>query len=303
MTQVIYADVLFIINSYINYALLVLTELISGVKASRLRIALAALLGGLYSLIILIPHITDAVIGFSRLPFAVILIFVAFNVRHIKMFLRLFGSFFLTNFIFAGLMLALWYFVSPQNMYLNSFIVYFDIQPIALIVLTAVCYFVIKSINSFVKVKEPKNTIFTVKLHINDKVISFPALYDTGNKLFDPFTGKAVIIVSAHALKDIFPDEKHIYEYALMSGIAIRYIPCTVLGGESLLPCFTAERVQIKGLEISLDAAQAVIAVSEGKIKGGGFSALLPSGIFENITSETGADYDENCKTIAKLKK
>lgn len=303
MTQVIYADVLFIINAYINYALLVLTELISGVKTSRLRVALAALLGGLYSLIILIPGISDLAIGLSRLPFAIILVFAAFKVRHIRMFLRLFCSFFLTNFIFAGLMLALWYFVSPQNMYLSAFVVYFDIEPIALITMTAICYFTIKFINTFVRVKQPKNTIFTLKLHINDKVIVLPALYDTGNNLFDPFTGRPVIIVSAGSLKDVFPDENRIYESATALGFALRYIPCTVLGGDMLLPCFSLERVQIKGIEISLGAANVVIAVTKSKIKGGEFSALLPSGIFENLTSETGADYDEADKIISKLKK
>lgn len=303
MTQVIYADVLFIINAYINYALLVLTEVISGVKTSRLRIALSSLLGGLYSLIILIPNISSLAVGLTRLPAAVIFIMCAFKAGHIKTFLRLFGSFFLTNFVFAGLMLALWYFASPKNMYLNAFVVYFDIEPIALIVLTAICYFLIKGISSVVKVNQPKNTIFSLKVHINDKAIDLPAFYDTGNNLYDPFTGKAVIIVSADALKDIFPDKKHIYESAVLSGIAIRYIPCTVLGGDMLLPCFSVERVQIKGIEISLDTAEAVIAITESKIRGGEFAALLPSGIFENKTSEMGADYDEAYKTISKAKK
>lgn len=303
MTQVIYADVLFIINAYITYALLVLTQLISGIQASRLRIAVSALIGGAYSLIVLIPNISDWLITMSRVPAAVIFLLVAFSFINIKTFLRLFGSFFLTNFLFAGLMLALWYFVNPQNMYLGGFVVYFDIEPITLIVFTAICYFLLKAINSFIKIKQPKNTIFNLNMHINDKVIPLHAFYDTGNNLFDPFTGKPVIIVSASSLKELFPDKEHIYEQAIQLGMSIRFIPCSVLGGDMLLPCFTAERVQIRGVEITIEVTKAVIAVTKDKIKGGEFSALLPSGIFDNQTSETGADYDETFKLITQSKK
>ena len=57
--------------------------------------------------------------------------------------------------------------------------------------------------------------------------------------------------------------------------------------------CFRAERVQIKGLSVNVTLKEPLIALTDKKIKGGAFGALLPSGIFDNITSETGEDYDE----------
>lgn len=303
MTQVIYADVLFIINTYITYALLVLTEIISCVKTSRLRITLAAFLGGAYSLIILIPEISDLTVTLSRLPVAVIFILTAFTIKSPKVFFRLFSCFFLTNFVFAGLMLALWYFLNPQNMYLGGFVIYFDIEPLTLIILTAICYFIVKVISSMIKIKQPKNTIFNLKVHINGKVIPLLAFYDTGNNLFDPFTGKPVIIVSAKSLNQIFPKDDLIYEQAVAAGLCVRFIPCSVLGADIILPCFTCDRVQIKGIEITIENAEAVIAITKDKIKGGEFSAILPSGIFDNHTNETGVDYDESFKLISHSKK
>ena len=55
MTGVIYADVLFILNTYINYAILTLTALFLHVTPSRLRLLCGAVLGGACSLIILFP--------------------------------------------------------------------------------------------------------------------------------------------------------------------------------------------------------------------------------------------------------
>ncbi len=298
LTRTLYADVLFILNVYITYALLTLTSLISGVNTKRYRIALSALSGGAYSLIILIPNITDTAVTFSRIPAAILFIFTAFAVKNLKVFLRLFGSFFLVNFIFAGLMFALWYFVNPRNMYLGGFVVYFDIEPLTLIILTAICYFIVKGINYFIKIKQPKNSIYDITLHINDIEFTFPAFYDTGNNLYDPFTGKEVIIVSRSALYELFPLGVPVYEAAVASGISVRFLPCNSLGGSALLPIVKAQRVHIKGIAISLTLDEAVIAITEEKIKGGDFAALLPSGIFNNQTSENGADYDESNKKV-----
>ncbi len=293
MTQVIYADVLFILNTYITYILMLVTGMLCGVSVRRLRLTLTAFLGGLYSLIILIPDISDTLIALSRVPAALLFIFVSFRKVNMRVFIRLFSAFFLVNFIFAGAMLALWYFVHPHNMYLSSFIIYFDIEPLTLIILTAVCYFIIKAITSLIKIRQPKNTIFDIALHINNKQTVMKAFFDTGNNLTDPFTGKQVIIVSRSALSCFFPEGTDIYAKALSLGLTVRFLPFDSLGGSSLLPCFKAEHVQIKGLSVNVTLTEPLIALTDKKIKGGAFSALLPSGIFDNITSETGEDYDE----------
>ena len=301
MTQVIYADVLFIINAYITYILMVTAALIAGCDTSRPRLTLSALTGGAYSLIVLMPQLSEAVISFSRLPAALLFIFIAFGKRRLRSFLRLFASFFLVNFIFAGLMLALWYFIHPADMYYGSFIVYFDIKPLTLIILTAVCYFIIRAINSLIKIRQPKNTIFDMTLHINSMQVSMRAFYDTGNTLTDPFTGKQVIIVNRSNVEKLFGTDTDICSLNEKFGLHARLLPFQSLGGSSLMPCFTAERVQIKGISLSAEISSPVIALTEGKIRNGDFGALLPSGIFDNMTNEKGEDYDENTEKFTAI--
>lgn len=300
LTQVIYADVLFLLNTYITYALILLTALISGRSSSRLRMALASLAGGLYSLIILIPCISDSILTFSRLPAAFIFIAIGFGRVPPKTFARLFCSFFLVNFIFAGLMTALWYLAAPTNIYMGGFVVYFDIKPLTLIMLTAICYFIIKGINLAVKIRQPKNTIFDMELHINDKVTALKAFYDTGNSLTDPFTGKAVIIVSRYVLKNIFPEDKELFASAQKENITLRFLPCSGVTGSRLLPCFKADKVCLKSISHRVTIDEPVIALTQEAINGGSFGAILPKDIFIN---EKGEIYYEDKQLVFTDKK
>lgn len=294
MTQVIYADVLFILNAYITYTLILITSLISRTESGRLRLTAAAFIGGAYSLIILVPDISDDLITFSRVPAAMLFIFIAFGKVSPRVFVRLFTWFFLVNFIFAGLMLALWYFIHPANMYMGGFVVYFDIKPLTLVIMTAICYFIIRAMSSLIKFRQPKNSIYHMTLHINNKEIPMRAYYDTGNCLTDPFTGRQVIIINRAFLSELFPEGCDIYSVAEGYGLKVRPLPFESLGGSSLLPCVKAERVQIKGITLTADIEKPLIALTDKKIKDGTFAALLPSGIFDNKTSEKGEDYDEN---------
>ena len=64
MTGVIYADVLFILNTYITYAILVLTAYFLHLSPKRLRILFASIIGGAGSLIIIFPWVNDIILAF-----------------------------------------------------------------------------------------------------------------------------------------------------------------------------------------------------------------------------------------------
>lgn len=299
----VYADVLFIINAYVSYVLMLLCALISGSRASRLRLTLTSLMGGVYSFIILIPHISDSLIALSRIPMAVLLILSAFGFKSIRSFLRQFASFFLVNFVFAGIMLALWLFVYPQKMYLGGFIVYFDIDPLTLIILTALCFFTLKAITSLVKLRQPKTCIYDLSLSVGDMRFSLRGFYDTGNSLCDPFTGKEVIIVTRQALKKLFPREVSYEKLPDCCPVPLRLVPCRGITGTKLLLCFTGDNAVIKGISLTIGINKPVIAVTDEKIKGGDYDALLPKGIFDNESDNKGEVSDEADKNLSRNKK
>ena len=51
------------------------------------------------------------------------------------------------------------------------------------------------------------------------------------------------------------------------------------------------DKVKIKGIEIYFETDKVYIALSERKIKGGDFGALLPGSLFKGKTKENEKDY------------
>lgn len=287
--RVIYADILFVLNVYITYGLLLLTGLISKTELKRLRLLLSSLLSGLYSLIILVPDISENLVAMSRFPACFLLVLVGYKVINKRHFLRLTVCFFAVNFAFAGLMFALWYFFSPQNMYYNNGIVYFDINAVTLVVLTAVCWVLLKIICKIVNFKAPHNTVYDLHIYYKDEEFLCKSLLDTGNSLTDPFTAYPVIVVYRGVFGSTFDgrltDEKYLSENKL------RLLVCSTVGGDGLLPCFRPENVKISSLDGSFETDRAVVALTEKKLKNGDFDAILPTDLFVNQKCERGDSY------------
>ena len=300
MTGVIYADVLFILNTYITYAILMLTALLLHLSPSRLRVFLCSVLGGVCSLSLLLPIANEGFLGVLRLVLCLVLPIVAFSFGSIRQAFRKIAVFLTVNFIFAGLMFAIWYFVSPTAVYYNTGIVYFDIDAPSLVIITAVCYFAVRIFNWVSDFRTPKNTLYDVYLEISGEEIYLKGFLDTGNSLRDPFTGSDVIIVSRDSLKNYFPAEKDMQSLMKCSPIKLRYLPCTTVNGSKLMTVFTCSKVRIKGLSHDFTIRGVTVALSEEKIKNGDFQALLPAGIFQNNYSDKGEDYEEAKRFFAK---
>ena len=301
MTGVIYADVLFILNTYITYAILILTALFLHISPSRLRVLLGSVIGGGASLIVLLPFADEGILGLVRLVLCLILPLVSFSFNGIKPLVKQVAVFLTVNFLFAGIMLGLWYFVSPTAVYYNTGIVYFDIDALSLVVLTAVCYFAVRIFRGIIDLKAPKNTLYDVYVTIRGEEFYLKGFLDTGNNLKDPFTGSDVIIVSRCAMEKYFPIGEDMSRIIESSPLKIRYLPCKTVSGNKLMPAFRCDKVRIKGVASDFIQKEAVIGVSVEKIKNGDFQALLPSGIFQNNISDKGVDYEEAQRFFAGI--
>ncbi len=288
MKQTIYADVLVIINIYINYGLLLLTCFWRKREAERLKILLSSLLGGIYSLIILLPGIGDYFITISRIPALMIMIYIAFGYCDIKSFAKISLTFFGVNIIFAGAVFMLWFFLYPQSMYFNSGIVYFDINALTLVLLTIAAYGLIRLLSFFTKSKVPQSFIYNVEIILSGKSFVCKGFYDSGNTLCDPFSGEAVTVVYIGVLKSIVNESVFNDIETQNKELSIRLIPVNTLSGQRLLPCLRAEKIRISGLENSFELKNPVIALCKDKIHGGEYGALLNTLVFDNAIKGNG---------------
>lgn len=289
MTQVIYADILFIVNTYVNYALLRLACLFCRRQAKTYRMLLASSFGGLYSFIILIENIPQTVVFLTRLAAAALIILIAAGFLNCKAFLRLAAVFLCVSYAFAGIMLALWSFFSPPQMYYNNTVVYFNINTLTLCIFTVVCYGLLWLINQYLLFKAPANTIYQMEFEAFENTYYCTAFLDTGNMLKEPFSSLPVIIVS-DSLKGSSAGEtlkKSMEEHPQ----SIRYIPCGGVNGSSVLAAFRPQSIHIRGISVDLVTDNAFIALTTQKIKSGDYDALIGSALFENNTKETEKDY------------
>ena len=283
--QVIYADVLVVINIYITYALLALTSAISRVSAGRGRTLLASVLSGLYSLIIIVPDITDGIIGITKLIFSLVLLRTAFGKLSRKQNIRVYLIFFGVNFAFAGIMLALWLFAAPEGMYYNSSVVYFDIDTVTLLILTVVCYAVLSLIHRFISSRTPADTVYECRITAAGRSYPCRCFLDTGNSLKDCYTGSSTVIVSRDIFKEVLG------ENPFESELKIRLLPHSTVSHEGTLYAFTCEKIEIRGLTKSGAAKNITVALTDEKIRGGHFDGILPWDIFESTTDEREKTY------------
>lgn len=288
MSEVIYADVLVVLNIYVTYALLSLTGIICRKKRSPLRLLLSSAVSGLYSLVILVPYLNEVLLSVSRIPFALLLVYIAFSFSEKRVFLRLSFCFFAVSFAFAGLMLCLWLFFSPQGMYYNNGIVYFNIDTVTLVLLTVVCYLLLSLSHRFIKSKVPQNTIYDCEIYYGEKVACCHCFLDTGNSLTDPYTGNPVVIINKDKIADL-PEGNELNNNL---NIGFRLIPCSTVSGKKLLLSFKSEKIRVKGLSADFSREDVTIAVTDEKIRGGSFDGILPTALFDNQTDEKGADFE-----------
>lgn len=300
MTDVIYADVLVVLNIYVTYALLSLTGIICRIKRSPLRLFLSSALAGIYSLTILVPNVSETLMAVTRIPIALLLCFIAFGFVSRRAFLRCSLCFFAVSFGFAGVMLFLWLFFAPKGMYYNNGIVYFNIDTATLVLLTIVCYAVLSLCHRYIKSKTPVNTVYDCEITVCGEKYLCHCFLDTGNSLSDPYNGNPVVIVTREKFKNILPENT--FDITDSRGQPIRLIPCSGVSGQKLLLSLKCEKIHVKGLQNDFSRRDVTIAVTDEKIRGGSFDGILPPELFHNQTDEKGADFDnENQSLTVKI--
>lgn len=262
--QTVYVDVLVAVNFFINYFLLLASAKFLTVCAKRGRLAAASGLGALFSLSILLPEIPAMLSLAVKLLMSASIVLCAFGFGGIKQFLRNTAAFYIINFGFAGLMLALWYFFAPQGLIIRNSIVYFNISPVLLILLSVVCYLIITLVNRIAGRQMPKELFCRIVVSCSGATCDCTAKVDTGNSLREPFSNDPVVVISEDVVKRAIPTD---------DSLNFRLIPFDVVSGSGMLKAFRPDRLTIYYGKQIIQVSKVYIAVSKTKL--GGCDALM----------------------------
>ena len=274
MKQTIYIDVLVGINLFINYFLLLAVSKFLSLPVKRFRMVAAAALGAAASLSILLPE-TNLFLSLAfKLAVSGLIVLFAYPYYGIKQFLRELAAFYIMSFAFAGFMLALWYFIAPQGLIIKNSVVYFNVSPLLLIVLTIVCYFIIRLIHRITGRQAPEDLFCRIQIDFNGKSVSCAAKVDTGNTQTEPFSNAPVAVVCEDCLDGIAPKHE--------SG-KIRLVPFQAVSGEGLLPAFKPDKLTVITGREKIEVHEVYIAVTKSKL--GAFSALLNPDLLQKTSA------------------
>lgn len=286
----VYVDVLVAINIFVNYFLLLSTKGILKINIKRLRLFLGAFAGGLYSLVIFLPDIPNVVSLIMNVAACTVIVLVTFTPKCLKSFIKEFAAFFAVNFIFAGLMLAVWFAFRPESMVYNNAVVYFDIDIKILVISTVACYLVLTVISFFLKRAAPSDRLFDITLTNKGRTIMTKALLDTGNSLKDGFTGKPVIIADKKTVRKLV-DEK-LYDFfdgntalKYSGGDGLRLIPYNTVGVSGVLRATVIDSITIHKKNLTLK--NVLLAESVTEFANDEYSVLLNN----DIINERGGDH------------
>lgn len=253
--DVIYIDVLLVLNIYITYFLLKATSKISHTPLSVFRVTSASITGSLSSLMIL-AELNYIIILLVRISAAFLIVIIAFGKQERSHYIKLTASFFTMNFIFAGIIMGMGNISGDTCIHTRNTVVYYDISLAELVVLTAVSYFLICGIRYILDRSTVTDCIYYVNITNGDRSVSVRGLADTGNSLVDVFSGKPVIICSEDILfklTDMKGKTDDIYSFMLSEKKikGTRLVPFSALNGEGTVPAFIPDKIVISNEKTS----------------------------------------------------
>lgn len=191
----IFIDVFFLINMVLDYFLLRIVNRLLKCSATHLRSLLGSVLGALGVCLIIIWPARSTILNTILVHVVINTFMVKFGckIKDWRMLIRGILLLYAASFLCGGALLLLRQYTGPVG--LKTFLF---LSTISYLMITA-------GIKVYTYLKKKVSHIYDVVLYADGKHKEVKGLYDTGNRLRDPFNRKPVSIVDGSAAKELFP--------------------------------------------------------------------------------------------------
>ncbi|MDY6327994.1 MAG: sigma-E processing peptidase SpoIIGA [Lachnospiraceae bacterium] len=210
---IVYLDVFFMINFLMDYMIILITSKIAKIKKKRIRKLAGAGFGALYSVIVIKPltnHLFK--ITLVNILVAAVMVLISFGFMSASVYIKNVLLLFVVSFTMSGIINYLYYSTiigkyvrnvlsGNSNKVVNArkFIL---VSVLAYILLSAIVRII------FI-IRKDMELYYDVKITFRGKSVVVRGLYDTGNGLTEPVSGKMVHIAEYEILKPLLEgDEK-----------------------------------------------------------------------------------------------
>lgn len=260
----LYLDLIFVLNFAFDFILLLATALILRRNVKLLRLILGGLIGG-FSIFILFMKINSFELFLFKVLISIFMILISFGFKDIKYTLKNLYYLYTISIVLGGIL----YFLNVEFSYKQEGLVFYhnglSINFIVLIIVSPILIYTY--VKQILNLKNNYSNYYNVDIYLKDGTIkSFNAFLDTGNKLYDPYKKRPIIIV---------------YEKDLKCEVDIQNIlmvPYDAINSHGLLKCIVPDKVYIKGIGIKKDV---LIGISKEKIDIDGVNCILHTKLLE----------------------
>ncbi len=239
----VYVDLLFGVNTLINYLLLRGSAAMGGCPAGFRRLVGAACLGGLYAVATVLPGLELLQGMVFQLVCAAGMILLAFGWKRNALKQGLF--FFALSFAFGGVVLLLVQAVEPDCLFLGGK-AYYAVSTPALLLLAGACYGLAAVVLSGWGTHTGGDLV-ALELQLGERKTNLKALRDTGNTLRDPITGQRILVADWNVLERLLPEVSLIRDPTELAmqfpELRFRLVRYEAVGSKGLLP---AVRCQVR---------------------------------------------------------
>ncbi len=281
--MVIYGDVLFISNMFIDYLLISLTAVILKCEISLLTQIISAVLGGASSFYIFVLTESIFIDIALRIAFGFIIVWVAFFGKKLRLIINATLIFSLLSFALGGILDFLSTVFRLESVKVNNTFFYVGISPILLIILTVIFYF---GMLFYFRIKKNRagEEHCAVNLILDGRSVNFTGLLDSGNAISDPISNSEVFIICKKGIKKLLGED--LEPYAERNKTRYRIIPVETVTGKAILSAIRIDKGEITVGKRRYRFKTPIIAVSE-HLADDDYELIIPKSIVEEKDYET----------------
>lgn len=224
----IYLDLLLIINFIFDFILLLSTSIILKRKIKIFKIVSASFIGSI-SIFLLFLRLNSFELFIIKFLISLIMIYISFGYRNFRYLIKNIYYLYTLSIILGGFL----YFVNINISYKNSGLLFINNGLsinfiLAIIISPIVIHIYLKESK---KLKNNYNNYYNISIFLDDQKIDLIAFLDTGNKLFDPYRHRPIILVN--------------YIYIKASKEKVLLVPYKTVNNEGILKCIKANKIMI----------------------------------------------------------
>ena len=281
--EYIYGDVLFVINFCMDFLSLYISGKLMHMKMSRLRLIIAATIGGIYG-VVAVAYLSGIAEKAASLLLGIVVCMTAHYHKNIRRFAAVFALFFGVSLFMGGAMTFIYSNLGKYKNYIQvggAIYTVLDDIPLYVFAIIAAASVLLSWIVGRIFSRKKHTAVCEAIVDFGGKRSEIRCMVDSGNLLCDPISGTPVMFISEKE-KDIIPKALHEALDGKTDGLdfdiirKLRFIPASTVAGSRVVVAAVPDTVYIKAGGTDYEAKKVYISVDRDGNDFGGYSGIVP---------------------------